>query len=235
MTTGAGSGLPSGRFALAATFAADAAFASATPINLVTNGSFESGSISPFVATGGGTFPVSVIVTDGTTGSAFGEAIPSDPLTTGSPDAGGTHAAYFAEDVARQTLTQSIFLAAGTYEIGFDAYDPMNGYNNPFDAMFSGSIAGVTLANYSVKNSPVAMWREFSGLALVSTSGFYDVSFDFIPGGFRAADVVIDRVYVVASDQGGGTPIPEPLTLSLLSAGLVGATFLRRRRNASKS
>jgi len=209
--------------------------AAATPINLVQNGSFEDG-LTFYTTTGGGDYPVSVIVTDGVTGSAFGEAIPSDPLITGSPDEGRLHAAYFVDDVAHQTLIQTIFLPVGTYEIGFDAYNPLNGYNNPNDATFTGSIAGVNLANYSVKSSPVATWTSFNGLATITAAGNYLVSFDFAPMGFmasgnaQAADVVIDRVYVIASDRTGGTPIPEPITLSLFGAGLICAGAVRRRK-----
>jgi hypothetical protein len=103
----------------------------ALPINRVLNGGFEAGNLSGWTQTGGGTCPVAAIITDGVTGSAFGEAIPSDPLTTGSPDLGGRYAAYFVDDSAHQSLNQTIFLAAGNYEIGFDVYDPRNGYNNP--------------------------------------------------------------------------------------------------------
>jgi hypothetical protein len=212
-----------------------AAAAQAAP-NLVTNGSFETGDLSGWTSSGGGTYPVSVITTDGSTGSAFGEAVPSDPITLGSPDAGGNYAVYFVDDVAHQTLTQTVHLLAGSYEIGFDAYAPQNGFNNTNDAMFSGTIADVTLANFSVhgQDDPTD-WVHFSGIADVLTEGDYIVTFDFSPEGNPASDVVVDRAYVIASDQIGGTPIgqvPEPITLSLFGAGLAGVGAMRRRRKA---
>lgn len=201
--------------------------------NLVTNGSFESGDLTGWTSAGGGAFPVAVIVTNGVSGSAFGEAIPSDPITLGSPDAGGNYGVYFVDDVAEQTLTQTVHLLAGSYEIGFDAYAPQNGFNNTNDATFSGTIAGVNLTNFSVhgQNDPTD-WVHFSGIADIGADGDYLVTFDFKPGGNPASDVVVDRVYVVASDQGGGTPIgtPEPLTLSLFGAGLAGLGAMRRRK-----
>ena len=127
---------------------------------------------------------------------------------------------------------QTIFLPVGNYEIGFDAYDPRNGYNNPNDATFTGTIAGYTLANYSVKSSPVAMWRHFSGLATITSAQNYSVSFAFAPTGGQSADVVIDRIYVISTGQGGGTVIPEPITLSIFGSGLIGAALLRKRRKS---
>lgn len=205
--------------------------------NYVQNGSFESG-LSDWTISGGGTYPIAVIVTDGSTGSAFGEAVPADNAVGPSPDAAGSHGAYFVDDLAHQTLTQTIHLLAGSYEIGFDAYAPQNGFDNKFDAFFSGTIAGVPLANYSVhtQNDPTT-WLHYQGLANVLTEGDYIVTFDFTPGGVPASDVVVDKVYVIASDQGGGTPIgdvPEPLTLSLFGAGLAGLGAMRRRK-ASKA
>ncbi|MCC7485799.1 MAG: PEP-CTERM sorting domain-containing protein [Burkholderiales bacterium] len=47
-------------------------------------------------------------------------------------------------------------------------------------------------------------------------------------------DVVIDRVYIIGSNQSGGTtigePMPEPATAALLLAAFAGALTLRRRR-----
>jgi len=210
--------------------------AAATP-NLLTNGSFESGLTGWTVGGTTGSYPVSVIVTDGVTGSAFGEAVPADNATSNSPDAAGTHGTYFVDDYAHQILTQSVFLNPGSYEIGFDGYAPLNGFNNVFDATFSGTIALVLLANYSVHNQNLPKtWINYSGIANVLAAGFYQVSFDFQPGGAPASDVVIDRAYIVSSTQTGSLDIPpavaEPATLAVLGIGLVGLGFVRRRRTS---
>jgi len=221
-------------------FAIASLAATGAQANLITNGSFESGLTGWTV---GGTqlsYLPAVVVTDGASGCCFGEAVPADTVVGGSDEAAGTHGVYFVDDIANQTLTQSLFLAAGSYEIGFDTYAPQNGFNNFFDASFNGTIANVVLANYTVHSqTPPTLWRHYAGIANVVTAGTYDVAFRYITNGAPAADVVIDRVYILASTQPGGTIIdaPEPATLALLMAGLLGicATGIARRRLQAQS
>ena len=208
-----------------------AASAQAAPVNLLTNGSFESG-LTGWTISGGGSWPVAVV----STGSAccFGETVPNDPFNLGTSDLTGTHGVYFVDDFAHQTLVQHIILAAGSYEVGFDAYVPFNGFNNPVDAAFSGTIAGVTLASFTVKSQTPGNWMHFSGVANVLSAGLYDVAFDYRPFLGVAGDVVIDRVYIAQSEKRDGTPVglvPEPATMAFLGIGLA-AGGLRARRSA---
>lgn len=229
--------------AAAAVMMLSATAAYSAPVNLITNGSFENGLAG---WTQGGTFipgppgnsTAVVAISYGSptpypTG-AYGEAVPVPADATLSPDAAGALGAYFVADGSiNESLTQQIFLSAGTYRIGFDVYAPRNGYSNPFDASFSAQIAGVTLANYLVSSQPAATWINFSGLATIGTTGTYSASFVFnTPGLGQAKDVVIDRVFVVASTEVGGTAIPEPETLALFGIASVALAFVRRRKSA---
>ncbi len=227
---------------LVATFLGAATSSAVAAPNLITNGSFES-ALAGWTLTGSPlitsptTFPI-VAITYGSASAyptgAFGEAVPVPNDITVSPDAAGTRGAYFVDDAAvNQGLSQSIFLAAGNYRIGFDVYAPANGYSNPNDATFAAQIAGVSLANFAVSTRPSTTWLNFSGLATIVSSGFYSASFVFnTPGRGAAKDVVIDRVFVVATDETGGRVIPEPGSLSLIGLALVGLAVVRRRKQA---
>ena len=205
--------------------------------NLVSNGSFELGADGLQGWTIGGIDndgfpPVSIFYgaaqpyPDG----AFGEAVPANNAPTNSPDAVGARAAYFVSDLTvSQSLSQSVFLTAGTYQIGFSAFAPANGFNNMGDATFSGTIAGVTLANYAVSSGPVTTWQTFAGATDILTDGFYSIDFVFNTNLKPSKDVVIDQVYIIAGNP--AIPgIPEPATWAMLIAGFGMVGFAARRR-----
>jgi hypothetical protein len=199
--------------------------------NLVADGSFEDGFVGWMMGgTTGDGYPPADITYSSATGyptGAFGEAVPANNAATGSPDPVGNHAGYFVSDFAtNQSLSQMVFLAPGTYQIGFSAYLPHNGYANAGDASFMGEVAGVTLANFSASSGVAGVWQTYDGMTTITTAGIYAVDFVFDTELFPSKDVVIDQVYIIAVDP----PIPEPASIGLLSVGLAGLGLMRRKR-----
>jgi len=202
-------------------------------INLVSNGSFESGTIDWVYSGAGADLPghQAVVIPYNSNltypGGAFGEPIPPDNTVSGSPDVVGDKALYFVADNSTETLSQEVFLDVGVYTIGFSVYVPQNGFNNSGNATFIGSVAGVNLANFTVDASTPQTWMHFSGLANIAVAGNYTTAFTYNSGLAPAGDFVVDRAYIVAGDV-----VPEPSTwaLMILGFGSAGAMLRRTRR-----
>ncbi|MGZ3403997.1 MAG: PEPxxWA-CTERM sorting domain-containing protein [Phenylobacterium sp.] len=201
--------------------------------NLISNGSFESGTLDWTYSGSGTDLPghMAVVIPynsgAGYPGGAFGEPIPPDnaPLS-GSPDPVGNNALYFVADNSTESLSQTVNLNAGFYTIGFDVYVPFNGKNNSGDATFDGSIAGVDLAHFSAHSVPGGQWFAFRSVVNIATAGPQTAAFTYKSGPAPAADFVVDRAYIVA-----GEAVPEPASWALMIVGF-GATgaMLRRRQ-----
>lgn len=218
--------------------------------NLLTNGSFEnySGgatsngttygtSSSPLTITGWTVTKsagasntgdgVSIQSIPGTT--RFGNPATADNATSISSDAAGTHAAYFYDDTATETLSQSVSLTAGqTYSIGFDYTQVQTGNSGPFTltAMFGNQqISSAT----SASALPAGQWFNVAQTFVASTTGTYDFNFTYNSGAAAAADAMVDRVYVQAVP--GAVPEPASWAMMIGGFGMVGGAMRRRRAN----
>ncbi len=227
--------------------------------NLVSNGSFENG-LTGFTVGGtarDGYVPVAIAYNQasGYPSGAQGEVVPADNAVSKSPDTAGGHGVYFVSDEATNlSLSQSIYLTPGSYDIGFDSYDTYNGSMQPHDAQFTATIAGVQLANFFASSVSPGIWTSHTGVASIVTAGNFLVSFVFNtpfappnadptnPGGeYNAKDIIIDRTFVTTDANGGGTTIPiaavpEPATWAMMMVGLgfVGMALRRRRRVSAR-
>lgn len=220
--------------------------AAASVVNYVTNGSFEgkTGVAPSGWSVGGSVFdgygPVAIAYNQ--TGyyplGAQGEAVPIDDASSASPDAAGANGVYFVSDEAKNlSLYQSVYLTPGSYKIGFDSYDTLNGASQPHDAVLTADIAGVQLASFNLSSVSPGSWSSHTGEAKIETAGNYLVSFVFNtpdtpanpdpsnPGGeYNAKDVVIDRAFVIAASDGGGTvvsSVPLPASAPMFGAALL--------------
>lgn len=217
--------------------------ARATTINFITNGSFEqnsvSGNTSSFTGwTIGGTNGTSpgygpeVFTTDGVTKNRYGDVVSADNAVSPYPDSdkAGTHAVYFVDDSANETLSQTIYLTPGTYEVGFDAFATASGYGNAGGATLNAQIAGTTITNASVSSLPKATWEHFAANVTIYAAAYYTYTFDYVSQNGASKDVVVDDVYVISPSTltGAGTYIPAPGALA--AAPLLACRLLSRRR-----
>jgi hypothetical protein len=181
--------------------------------------------------------------------------VPADTAMSASPDGAGSNGVYFVSDEAKNlSLFQYVHLTPGSYSIGFDSYDTINGSAQPHDGVLTADIAGVQLANFSLASVAPGLWTTHSGTADITTEGDYLVSFVFntpftpsnpdpnSPGGeYNAKDVVIDRAFVIADPAGGGTIIPSvpiPGSMPMFGAaltvlGVVGYSLKRKAAAAA--
>ena len=199
--------------------------------NLLVNGSFESGDFTGWTYTGtvGDNNPAVVIPYNSSASyplGAYNEPIPPNP---GGFGPAGNFAAYFVSDLATESLSQTIHLGVGVYSIGFSAYLPQNGFNNQFDAVFSGSVIGTTLVATNVSANTPMQWYDFVSTVNIAVEDDYTTTFTFLTNGRPAKDIVVDQAFVVAG------AVPEPSTWAMMILGFVGLGFLGYRKSAKSN
>ncbi len=231
-----------------------AAIGSAVPAaavtNLIKNGSFEAGGIGTggfalWTKTNVPTNAPAIVLAYGNTNGyptgAFGESIFADNIVSASPDAVGGQAAYFPGDLSsNESISQLTYLGVGNYRVGFSYFLTQNGLNNAGNASFDATIIGVKVASTQINGSSVArIWFYATGVGQITKAGFYNTAFVFNSNAAPSKDIVIDRVFAVATTDAADviipptpTIVPEPETWALLVLGFGLVGVISRRRNA---
>jgi hypothetical protein len=183
---------------------------------IVTNGSFEDG-LTGWTATGSGNNPgigITVITTGGANSTGYGDNVPNYD---------GSHAAFFVDDNATQSLSQAVALNGGvTYALNFALFATASGANNPFAFTLTDMLGAVLTNSNDSAAVPVGQWTNYSYNFTTPSDGNYLLNFNFVSGPTPAKDVLLDGVAIAA--------VPEPSTWAMMILGFFGVGYMAYRR-----
>ncbi|MBO9582446.1 MAG: PEPxxWA-CTERM sorting domain-containing protein [Sphingobium sp.] len=203
-------------FRLAAPVVAMFAASGAIAAPIITNGSFESG-LTGWTTSGSGTTPgigITVITTGGTNSTGYGDNVPVYD---------GTHAVFFVDDNANETLSQSVSLVGGThYTLSFALFATSSGAANPYTFSLKDSVGASVLGTNLSSNVPVGVWTPYSYSFQAASTGNFTLAFNFVSGQTPSKDVILDAVNITA--------VPEPASWALMLMGFGGLGFAMRQR-----
>lgn len=183
---------------------------------VVNNGSFESG-LDGWTTTGGGFTPglgITVLTTGGTNTTGYGDNVSNYD---------GTHAAFFVDDRAVESLFQTVNLVVGTrYTFSYALFATGTGAANQYSFSLANNISHAFLTNDGVTTDvPIGQWTNYS-YTFTAQATNYLLEFDFYSGNTPAKDVLLDAVAITA--------VPEPSTWAMMILGFFGIGFMAYRR-----
>lgn len=203
-------------------FSAALSSAGAANAAIVTNGDFSNG-LTGWTQFGSGTTPgqgITAITTGGNNSTGYNDNVPNYN--------GTSHAAFFVDDNAQESLYQFVSLVAGTtYKFSYGLYATGSGAANPFSFTLFNSISDILVSNTSSNTDvPVGQWTDYSyTFTATSTSSNNLLDFYFTSGSYPAKDVLLADVNISA--------VPEPSTWAMMILGFLGVGFMAYRRKQS--
>ena len=210
-----------------AAFAGFLAFATLAATNanaapIVKNGGFTNG-MSGWTVAGSGVTPgqgVTSIALGGNNSTGYGDNVPFYVDSTGQKN---TNAAYFVDDQACESISQTVTLAANTtYTLSYALFATASGANNPYAFTIKNTVTGVldSFTNSQTGTQvPVGAWTSEANTFTTGTGTSYTLEFDYSSGSAPAKDVLLTDV-----------AIPEPVSIALLAIGMIGTGVAARRR-----
>jgi hypothetical protein len=207
-------------------------FAASAQAAIVNNGSFETGdfsgwTVSKLSGTTPGTGP-QVITTGGSNSTGYGDNVPVYQ---------GTHAAFFVDDNAVESISQSVSLAANqTYTLSFGLFATQSGAANPFSFTLADALGSDLINTYTNQNSPamtqvpVGVWTTETGTFTSGAAGNYTLSFNFTAGPTPAKDLLLDGVSL------SSVPLPASAPMfgaALAALGAIGYGLKRKKAAAA--
>ena len=174
-----------------------------------------------------------LVVTNGVTPGPYDKSgFPQDPFTFG-PDPAGSHAVYFVDDNAHETLAQTINMIAGVkYDVGFDLFQTNSGYHNAGNFTLTAALSNTVITTATGTNLAAGKWFHFDQLYTPTSSGPAHFVFTYVSAKGASKDVLVDQVYVqtvATTTTGGAVVIDEPPAAMLLLVGIMGIVARRRR------